>query len=110
MLLLAPFDEFTRIVWDRYLYYPGFLLRDNYNNVDALANTGAEVLLLHGDQDTVISNRRSQRLADMLGEEKVHYIQVIGGTHGNLTSSREYLRALQTLLRTSDTAQEIHNP
>ena len=98
LLLVAPFDELIRVAWEKKMYYPRFLLRDNYDNVSLFRVSQTPLVILHGEEDEVISPRRSRRLAEHLGDQVLEYILVPGRGHGDVMSGQAFDRALDLFL------------
>lgn len=46
---------------------PAFLVRDRFDNLDAVARFGRPMLILHGDHDEVIPTSHGRRLAEAAG-------------------------------------------
>lgn len=58
----------------REVFVPGFLVRDRWDNVGAVAGFAGPVLLMHGPSDEVIPYAHAQRLADARAGLKVKQI------------------------------------
>lgn len=84
IILDAPFDSLTNRAQASMKLYPvGLLLRDKWNNIEALNSQSAPIVWIHGTQDTVIPLDFGQNLFDSYyGEKTAHIIQ--GGGHNDL--------------------------
>lgn len=64
LVLISPFSSLSQLVGEKLWWLPtGWLLRDRYDNVAALAEYGGPVLILHGDRDDLIPLAHAERLA-----------------------------------------------
>jgi len=66
VILFAPFDSIYNAAWARGLWFPRFLLHQDFDNMTALKQVTARIDILHGASDRVISPKRSANLERVL--------------------------------------------
>ena len=81
LILIVPFDIISLVAKD---YFPAFLvdrmLKDNWDNVEALANYQGPVEIFGAEADSIIPVRHAKALAAALPRAKM---TVIGGGHND---------------------------
>lgn len=98
LLMFAPFDELIGVIHDRHLYYPRFLLHDDYSNIDLLLQSETEVVIMHGTADKVVHPRRSARLGEELGGQLLVRTEVPGVGHKNLLEGNPFNQIIDRFL------------
>jgi len=98
LLMFAPFDELIRVVWDKHLYYPRFMLHDDFNNIDLLQKSDTQVFIMHGADDMVIDQSRSERLAVELGSQVTQRVVVPEVGHQNLLQGNPFSKIIDQFL------------
>ncbi|WP_435199723.1 alpha/beta hydrolase [Qipengyuania sp. 902] len=64
LVLISPFASLSELVGAKFRWLPtGLLLRDRYENATKLANIHSDILILHGDADSLIPHAHAERLA-----------------------------------------------
>ena len=80
-MLIVPFDRLSLVAED---YFPSFLvsllLKDNWDNVEALSNYQGPVEIFGAEADTVIPVRHAKALAAAIPGSK---LTIIGGGHND---------------------------
>jgi pimeloyl-ACP methyl ester carboxylesterase len=98
LLLITPFTDLHDIARGRFWFYPTGLLVDNvYDNRAALAVFENRVVIIHGDQDSVIPYRLGKALYDSLSADKT-FVTIAGASHNNLFGYPETFNAVETFL------------
>jgi len=100
LLMFAPFDSLINVIWDKHLYYPEWMLYDDYNNTELLLQSDLDqLLIMHGGKDTVIDQKRSVRLAQQLNRKiKVDRIVVPDAGHQNLLQGNPFNKIIDQFL------------
>jgi len=98
MLMFAPFDELIHVAWDKHLYYPRFMLHDDYNNIDLLQQSNTEILIMHGENDEVIKKERSLEIANELGSQVTERVVVPGVGHQDLLQGNPFSQIIDSFL------------
>ena len=62
VLLFAPFDSIYNVVLAQGLTFPRALLREDFDNIAALADVAAPITIIHGEDDEVIAAMHSENL------------------------------------------------
>lgn len=62
VLLFAPYDSVYDVALGQGMLFPRFLLREDFDNIQALAGLDAPITILHGAADTVIPAQNSANL------------------------------------------------
>jgi hypothetical protein len=71
VVLEAPFSSIVDAAAFYYPYVPvSMMLKDRFNSIDAIADIGAPVLFVHGEEDEVTPIRFGKRLFDAAEEPK----------------------------------------
>ena len=64
LVLISPFASLSELVGEKFRWLPtGLLLRDRYENAAKLVGVRSEILILHGDADSLIPRVHAERLA-----------------------------------------------
>jgi uncharacterized protein len=95
-ILVSPYENFITLTTEHYPLVPQALLRYPMRT-DQLVPTIPNLLLLHGDQDTVIPLRHSQALAQLAPKARLQVIE--GGAHNDLQDFASYTDAIQAVMR-----------
>jgi len=62
VVLFAPFDSIYNVALAQGLKFPRALLREDFDNIAALANVTAPITIIHGEDDEVIAAKHSENL------------------------------------------------
>ncbi len=66
VVLFAPFDSIYNVAAAQGLKFPRALLREDFDNMAALADVRAPITIIHGEDDDVIPAKHSESLLRML--------------------------------------------
>ena len=66
VVLFAPFDSIYNVAQAQGLKFPRVLLREDFDNVAALADVAAPITIVHGEVDEVIPAKHSENLLQEL--------------------------------------------
>ncbi|HTB80662.1 MAG TPA: alpha/beta hydrolase [Opitutaceae bacterium] len=78
LVLIVPFDKLSLVAKDHFpSFLVGLLLKDNWNNVDALSNYKGPVEIFGAEADTVIPVEHAQALAAAIPSSK--FVLIEGG-------------------------------
>lgn len=84
LVLDTPYSSIADLAQDIFWYIPArWLVRDKFDSMSRIASVRAPVLVIHGENDTLIPVRLARKLFDAAPEPKEGYF-LPGGTHGNL--------------------------
>lgn len=95
-VLVSPYSSMQALAGEQYPWVPGALLRYPLHTDNALPRVAGEVLLVHGDRDTLIPAEHSRRLARELPRAKL--LLVPGAGHGDIHRFGLYLDTLRQAL------------
>jgi uncharacterized protein len=95
-ILVSAYENFITLTTDNYPLVPKALLRYPMRT-DQLVATIPNLLLLHGNRDTVIPLRHSQALAQLAPQARLQVIE--GGAHNDLQDFASYTDAIQAVMR-----------
>jgi len=62
VVLFAPFDSIYNVALAQGLKFPRVLLREDFDNIAALADVAAPITIVHGEDDEVIPAKHSENL------------------------------------------------
>lgn len=68
VILFAPFDSVYNVAWAQGFWFPRLLLREDFDNMAALASVDARIDIRHGLADAVIPASHSENLMRALVE------------------------------------------
>ena len=84
LVLEAPYSSMPDLAQHHYWYAPSrWLVRDRFDSVLRISAVGTPLLIVHGDQDTVIPVKYARRLFDAATEPKTFHL-LTGARHNNL--------------------------
>lgn len=95
LILETPYDSLPDLVKIIYPFVPKFLVRYQLSNSIWVKNQSYPIELIHGDRDTLIPHRCSERLA-ALGSH-IRLTTIHGAAHNNLSSFPRYRETLDKL-------------
>ena len=104
-LLVSPYLSMQALAREHYPWVPAAVLRYPLRTDTALARVRGEVLLVHGERDTLIDPSHSQRLLAVLQQEpqaagpRARRVSVAGAGHNDLQRFPAYTEALANALR-----------
>ncbi|MBX7481737.1 alpha/beta hydrolase [Qipengyuania qiaonensis] len=79
LVLVSPFSSLAGLVAEKFRWLPtSLLLRDRYDNAAKLADIRSDILILHGDADSLIPYDHAQRLAAANPRAKVKIFRGAG--------------------------------
>jgi fermentation-respiration switch protein FrsA (DUF1100 family) len=90
VILEAPFTAASDVAQEMYPWAPvRLLMRDQFRSRDRIGRITAPLLIVHGDQDTVIPFRHGQELFSMANQPKT-FVRMAGCDHNTLTRDGLY--------------------
>lgn len=92
-VLVSPYESMRALAAEHYPWVPGAALRYPLDTAAALARVRGPVLLVHGEQDTLIGAAHSRRL--QAARPGTPLVVVPGAAHNDLQAFPAYLDALQ---------------
>ena len=88
LILATPFSSLTDVAKSQFGIYPiNILLKEKYNNIELLKNFKNKILIIHGDNDSVIPHKFSEKLYHNLITSKRNYMLIEGVGHNDIWSS-----------------------
>ena len=96
-VLVSPYESMAALAAAHYRWVPQVLLRYPLRTDEALARVKAAVLLIHGEQDTVIEPQHSERLLRVA--PRAERVLIAGAGHNDLQQVPAYLEALALRVR-----------
>lgn len=101
LLLLSPFASLADIAKRKFWFYPSFLMVNNaFDNTQLLSNYTDPVVILHGDTDTIISQKSGIKLYESLPTQRKEFISVDGYGHNDLFESATTYETIVSFLNT----------
>lgn len=95
-VLVSPYASLRALATEHYPWVPGALLRYPLATDTLLPRVHTPVLLVHGDRDTLIPPRHSERLARLAPQARL--LRVAGAGHNDVHGFDSYLRGLRAAL------------
>lgn len=98
-ILTTPFSNLIDVAKAHYPVYPvEWLIKDRYPNEEWLSNYQGRILILHGDQDTVVSPEFSRKLYEAVQSENKQRVLINGADHNDVYSFDQFWVALDSFL------------
>jgi uncharacterized protein len=95
-VLVSPYESMAALAAEHYRWVPQVLLRYPLRTDQALMRITSPVLLLHGDHDTLIDPKHSERLQRLAPQAE--RVLIAGAGHNDLQQFPAYLDALAARL------------
>ena len=95
-VLVSPYASMLQMAAEKYPWVPGAVLRYPLRTDLLLPRVHGPVLLVHGDQDTLIPLQHSERLQLLMPQAQL--LRVPGAAHGDIHSHAIYLEGLRAAL------------
>jgi uncharacterized protein len=95
-VLVSPYESLAALAAEHYRWVPQALLRYALRTDDAVARIKSPLLLVHGEQDTLIEPKHSERLQQLAPHAE--RVLIKGAGHNDLQQFPAYLDALATRL------------
>ncbi|HRJ65597.1 MAG TPA: alpha/beta hydrolase [Alphaproteobacteria bacterium] len=84
LILEAPFSSAAAVAKKRYFFLPvDWLMKDRFDNIDKIGGIKTNLLIVHGDEDSVIPIELAQMLYEQANHPK-EFITINGGHHNDL--------------------------
>lgn len=88
LILVTPFSKLKDLAQSKYAIYPtSILLKEKYDNIKWLENFKGNVIIFHGDADSVIPNRFSRELFQKIPAKDKEYVIIPGKGHNDIWTS-----------------------
>lgn len=98
-VLVTPHDSALAIARRMYPWYPvGWMLKDRYDSVAHADAVTAPVLLVLAENDTLIPNEHSYRLAAAFDDPAVETVVIDGAGHNGISGHQHYWPAIAGFL------------
>ncbi len=98
LILETPYSSLKSLIKKIFPIVPAFLISFTLESDVWIQNVNAEILILHGTDDSVIPFAEGRQLSDSI--KKNHdFITITGGDHNNLSLYKEYHSALEIFLQ-----------
>lgn len=95
-VLVSPYASMVQMAAEKYPWVPGAVLRYPLRTDELLPRVQSPLLLLHGDQDTLIPIAHSERLQAL--QPRARLLRVPGAAHGDIQTFPAYLDGLRGAL------------
>lgn len=86
VILLAPYHSLEELIGEKAPWFPSFLLRYRLASADYLRAAPSQVILMHGERDTLIPPEHSRRLQAQLGDRA--QLILVAADHNSLLNPR----------------------
>lgn len=97
LILETPYSSLKSLIKRIFPIVPPFLMRFTLESDVWIQNVKAEILILHGTDDSVIPFAEGKKLSESIGKNH-DFITIPGGDHNDLSLHREYHTALEKFL------------
>jgi len=99
LILEAPFYNLTHLSKHKFplLPYP-WLLKFKFNSNTLIEKVTCQITIFHGDDDSLIPIKSSQKLAAKITKNNLDFITLKGATHHNITKFEVYKKTMIKLL------------
>lgn len=98
VILVTPFDSLLNVARHHYPVLPvGFLLKHPFDSAALAPGVNIPALVIIGDQDNIIPNQRSTRLAQRWGGP-IETVLIKGAGHNDIQLDRRYWGAINAFL------------
>ncbi len=99
LVLITPYDSIQAVAQKSYPIFPlSLLLRDKYNSIDRVANIKIPTLLLLADNDKVVGNSHSLKLASAFQTGVASTVVINNTEHGSISSHEQYYDLLSKFI------------
>jgi uncharacterized protein len=104
IILVAPFSRMSDIAKLNYKFYPvSLLLREEYDNIYWLNDFDGNLIVFHGEHDSIVPAKLSFKLYETVSSENKEYILIEGKDHNDLLMSIQFSNRLtEFILRTTN--------
>jgi uncharacterized protein len=101
LLLISPFASLADIAKRKFWFYPSSILVDNaFDNMQLLSNYTGRTVILHGDKDTIISQRSGIKLYESIPTQQKEFVSLEGYGHNDLFDSPVTYETIVSFLNT----------
>lgn len=97
LLLQAPYPSMRAMARQHYPWVPGFVVRYPLPTDEVLPRVAAPIVILHGDQDEIISYQSAIQLKPLLKPQD-QFVTLRGAGHNGMTDNPDYLAVIQEVL------------
>jgi fermentation-respiration switch protein FrsA (DUF1100 family) len=108
LILEAPFFNFIKAVKFYSKFAPIFLLKYRFRTDLDIVKVTSPITVFHGNKDKTTSCQDSKRLLALNPSINNIFIEIDGGTHHNIRSSKLYKKKLQEILKRSYFLNDIY--
>ena len=100
LILVTPFSSLADVAQSKYKIFPvKLLLTENYNNVKWLQGYKGKLVILHGDNDSIVPHKFSQKLFDKVFTLDKEYVLIKGVGHNDIWMSEEFVKRVEELCK-----------
>lgn len=90
IIFFAPFDSLESLARTHYPLLPvKALLRQNYDTAEWMRDYRGEVLIIHGEDDSIIPIKHAENLYDVIPSKEKKFMRIEGETHNTLLANPE---------------------
>lgn len=95
LILLTPYDSIAEVAQGVYPWFPvRYLVRDRFDSAALAGFIDIPVFIASAEYDRVVLPRHTQALRERLTAAKVHYVQIAGAAHNDITGFTQYRDAI----------------
>lgn len=100
LLLISPFTSISEIAREIYWFYPISLMVNNaFVNVELLKNYKNTFMVIHGENDEIISYKFGKKLFDAVASEGKKMISISGASHNDLPVHEIFYTSIYDFLK-----------
>ena len=99
MVLVTPYDSILTMAEDKYPFYPiHYILEDQYNSINRVAEITIPSLILLASTDETIDKKYSNNLIQEFSSSNLEVFTIANSGHKNIIEKEEYLKKLKFFL------------
>ena len=100
LILISAYSSLSDVAYNIYPVYPmRLMLKDDFDNIEQLTNYQGEVIVIHGDSDTIIPIEIAQKLYQEIPTTKKEFNIIKNVGHNDLFSNIDTWDALTSSLK-----------
>jgi pimeloyl-ACP methyl ester carboxylesterase len=103
LLLISPFTTLTEVIQSMFFIYPKFIFEqvfdEQFDNVNLLKDYKNELLIIHGNKDTVVPIEQGRHLLEIISSKNKHFVEIDNYRHGNIHNAKEFEEAVENIVK-----------
>ncbi len=100
LLLFTAFSSLKDLAHSIYWYYPtSFMVNNAFDNVKSLKNFTGRVLIIHGENDTIIPQKLARTFFENIDSDDKEFVSIAGANHNDIFIFKDTTIAINNFLR-----------